>query len=69
MVLGGKDINWIETEKTLDWMTQYATCFGCEKGGGPPDCAIRTCADDKGYQLCSQCDELDDCSKFDWLRD
>jgi hypothetical protein len=69
MVPGGKDINWTDTEKTLDWMTQYATCVGCEKGGGPPDCAIKTCAQEKGYLLCNQCNEIDDCNKFDWLQD
>lgn len=69
MVPGGNDINWIETEKTLDWMSQYATCDGCGKGGGPPDCGIRSCATDNDYQLCSQCKELDDCNKFDFLQD
>ncbi|MEE9509476.1 MAG: DUF3795 domain-containing protein [Candidatus Bathyarchaeia archaeon] len=69
MVPGGKDINWIETEKTMDWMSQYATCAGCEKGGGPPDCGIRSCATEKGFQLCNECSELADCNKFDWLQD
>jgi hypothetical protein len=69
LVPGGKDINWIETEKTLDWMTQYATCNGCGRGGGPPDCGIRACAKDKGYQLCNQCNEIEACDKFDWLQD
>jgi hypothetical protein len=67
MVPGGAEIDWTETEKTLDWMTKYAGCLGCEKGGGPPDCAIRLCANEKGFQLCSQCGELDDCGKFEWL--
>jgi len=66
---GGGDLNWAETERTLDWMVQNANCAGCERGGGPPDCTIRTCAGDKGIELCSQCGGLDDCSKFDWLQD
>lgn len=69
MVPGGAEINWAETEKTLEWMTKYANCQGCEKGGGPPDCTIRLCANEKGIQLCSQCGELDGCNKFDWLGD
>jgi hypothetical protein len=69
LVPGGAEIDWAETEKTLEWMTKYAGCQGCENGGGPPDCAIRLCADDKNIQLCSQCGELDGCKKFDWLGD
>jgi hypothetical protein len=63
----GSGLNWDETEKTLNWMTKYAYCEGCEKGGGPPDCVIRLCANEKGYELCNMCSELDDCTKFDWL--
>lgn len=69
LVPGGAEINWAETEKTLMWMTKYANCQGCEKGGGPPDCTIRLCANEKSIQLCSQCGELDGCNKFDWLGD
>jgi hypothetical protein len=63
----GSDLDWEETEKTLNWMTKYAYCGGCEKGGGPPNCAIRICAKEKGYDICNMCIELDDCTKFDWL--
>jgi len=69
MVPGGAEIYWAMTEKTLEWMTKYANCRGCENGGGPPDYAIRLCANEKGIQLCSQCGELDGCKKFDWLDD
>jgi hypothetical protein len=69
MVPGGAEIDWAETEKTLEWMTKYANCQGCEKGGGPPDCTIRSCANEKDTQLCSRCSELDGCKKFDWLGD
>ncbi len=69
MVPGGAEIDWAETEKTLEWMTRYANCQGCEKGGGPPDCAIRLCANEKGIRLCSKCGELDGCKKFGWLGD
>ena len=46
-VPGGSDLNWEATEKTLGWMTKYAYCAGCERGGGPPNCAIRMCANEK----------------------
>jgi len=67
LVPEGKDLNWDDTEKTLNWMTKYAYCAGCEQGGGPPNCAIRICAKEKTYDLCNICSELDDCTKFDWL--
>jgi hypothetical protein len=67
MVLGGSDLDWEDTEKALNWMTNYAFCEGCEKGGGPPNCAIRICAKSKEFELCNECDELGNCTKFDWL--
>ena len=69
MVPGGAELDWEVTEKTLDWMTKYAFCAGCEKGGGSPTCAIRICANEKGFSLCNECDELEACTKFDWLGD
>lgn len=66
---GGAELDWESTEKTLGWMNTYAYCAGCEKGGGPPDCVIRACANEKGYEMCNECDELADCKKFDWLGD
>ena len=48
-------------------MQTYTRCFGCERGGGPPDCQIRSCSREKGYVLCSNCPDLEGCKKFDWL--
>lgn len=67
LVPEGGNLNWEETERTLNWMIKYAYCAGCEEGGGPPDCAIRLCAYEKGYDLCNTCSELDECSRFSWL--
>lgn len=69
MVPEGEDIDWTAVIRGLDWMTKYALCAGCEMDGGPPECPIRTCAREKGYPLCSLCDELEPCTKFDWLKD
>lgn len=66
---GGSEINWDETQKTMKWLTQNAHCIGCEMGGGPPDCAIRLCSKEKGYTLCNMCEELETCTKFEWLGD
>ena len=50
-------------------MTKYAYCAGCENGGGPPDCTIRMCTNEKAYGLCNECGDLGECAKFDWLGD
>ncbi|RME62997.1 MAG: DUF3795 domain-containing protein [Nitrospirae bacterium] len=43
-------------------------CRGCRQGGGPPFCRIRRCAQRKALQGCWQCDELNRCTKLDFLR-
>lgn len=68
-VPGGEAIDWAAVDRALTWMETYARCAGCENGGGPPDCTIRICAREKGYDLCSSCEELEECTRFDWLRD
>jgi hypothetical protein len=68
-VPGGSEIDFEQFYAYLDWTATHTRCRGCEKGGGPPDCTIRNCANDKGYQLCSECAELEGCGKFDWLKD
>jgi hypothetical protein len=68
-VPGGAELDWTSTERTLKWMTKNTNCKGCERGGGSPDCAIRVCAKEKGFSLCNECDELESCTKFDYLGD
>jgi hypothetical protein len=65
----GERIDWENMVAGLEWMKKYATCAGCESGGGPPDCTIRICARDRGIELCSSCDDLSSCENFDWLED
>jgi hypothetical protein len=66
-VPGGEVIDWSAVDRGLDWMEKYAVCAGCGNGGGPPDCTIRICARERGYELCSSCQDLDSCTKFEWL--
>jgi len=66
-VPGGEAIDWAEVDRALTWMETYSRCAGCENGGGPPECTIRICTQEKGYDLCSSCEELEDCTRFDWL--
>jgi hypothetical protein len=48
-------------------MTKYTGCRGCLSGGGFPGCGIRICAREKGYSICNECSDLEDCTKFDYL--
>lgn len=66
---GGSEIDFNQLGKSLDWVHTYTRCLGCEQGGGPPDCAIRACAKERGYDICSQCADLEECTKFDFLED
>lgn len=34
LVAEGENLNWDETERTLNWMMKYAYFAGCEEGGG-----------------------------------
>ena len=51
-----------EFEGVLEWlMTQ--DCLACRQGGGPPHCAIRICAKEKGLTGCWEC-EATACEKL-----
>lgn len=65
---GGEIIDWAAVDQALEWMVKNACCAGCANGGGPPDCTIRICARERGYDLCSSCEDLDSCTKFEWLK-
>ena len=65
----GTDIDFSKLERGLEWLQANVGCLGCERGGGPPDCAIRACSKEKGYRLCSECPDLERCTKFNWLGD
>jgi hypothetical protein len=48
-------------------------CFKCKPGDQPEgpvltNCTVRSCAIEKGYQACIQCDELKTCEKDLWKR-
>jgi hypothetical protein len=68
-VPGGETIDWAAVDRGLNWIQKYACCAGCQNGGGPPDCAIRICARERGYELCRSCGDLDGCNKFEWLKE
>jgi hypothetical protein len=39
-------------------ITFFGQCPGCQKGGGNPECQIRICSKEKGYQTCAECDSF-----------
>ncbi len=65
-VPGGSGINFAQLDRSLEWIDTYIRCRGCERGDGEPNCPIRTCAREKGYELCSECPELEECTKFNF---
>ena len=64
---GGADIDFKRFNKNLEWLSVNTRCVGCEQGGGPPDCAVRLCSRERGHTLCSDCQDLDLCDKYEWL--
>jgi hypothetical protein len=55
--------------KTLNTLiTFFGQCQACQKGGGPPQCPIRICCKEKGYQTCAECPSLP-CEKLKPLID
>ena len=67
LVPGGDELDFDELYKSLDWVSTYTACLGCERGGGPPDCSIRRCARERGYGICSECPNVEECDSFQWL--
>ena len=46
----------------------FGQCPGCQKGGGNPECPIRICSKEKGYQSCAECDSFP-CEKVQGIID
>jgi hypothetical protein len=64
---GGGDIDFHRLDQNLIWVGGAVRCPGCIKGGGNPDCPIRSCAKGRGFSSCSSCHDLKGCNKFRWL--
>lgn len=56
----------------IEFDPEKVFCYGCKVKEGTPlglpvkSCAVRTCAIDKGYESCIQCDGLAKCDKELW---
>ena len=42
----------------LEVLRATLSCWGCQNGGGPRDCEIRSCCEQKGYKICFECPEF-----------
>jgi hypothetical protein len=59
--------NFDELSRGLSWLAKYAACPGCQSGGGSPECPVRLCAKEKGFENCSKCDAIDSCKRMSFL--
>ncbi len=54
----------VEPEKIVGFMDvlkkigDSKQCLGCLAGGGNPVCPMKTCASERGYLTCAECDKL-----------
>jgi len=61
----------IEKKYGLSFDPEKIFCFGCKVPDKPlglvvEKCTVRSCAIDKGYECCIQCDQLPVCDKEIW---
>ena len=63
-----KDFDFKEFLKGLTSIQAMPACQGCLKGGGNPDCQIRTCASNKKLTECSKCDQPTACKNLETLQ-
>lgn len=62
-----------EAKRYLTVLKDWLSCWGCGQGGGPRECEIRKCCDERGFKLCFECPEFMGpsgiCEKFapEWL--
>lgn len=54
--------HWTGFEQVLEWL-KTQSCIGCRAGGGDPECAIRACAVERGFEGCWACPD-DGCEKL-----
>lgn len=51
--------NYESFEQVLNVLINFfGQCPNCQKGGGNPQCQIRTCCKEKGYKTCAECPSI-----------
>jgi hypothetical protein len=63
-----RDFDFNEFAKGLKSIQDMPLCEGCLKGGGRPNCEIRSCARSKNIEDCSQCDQQKACKNTEILQ-
>ena len=63
----------IKEHYNIDFDPEKIFCFGCKNEEKPAgvvltNCTVRSCAIEKEYDSCIQCDELTSCQKDLWTR-
>ena len=53
--------------KGLNWFAN-SRCIGCLKGGGMPNCEVRTCCIGKGLKNCYFCQDFEKCEKLSYQK-
>ena len=64
---GAEGVDAREFLKGLRSIRAIPVCPGCAKGGGRPECELRTCAQDNVVYDCSECDAPSRCAHADLL--
>jgi len=63
----GTDVpGFTEFWRFLESLHANGSCPGCHAGGGPPNCQIRACVQQRGLELCSQCPDFP-CARIEAL--
>ncbi len=54
-----------EFDQVMDGLVKmFGGCPGCFQGGGDPNCKARSCAKQRGFRTCADCDEAETCEKL-----
>jgi hypothetical protein len=61
--------HYSEFEQVMSGLVKlFGDCPGCLQGGGDPNCKVRSCAKQKGYRTCTECNEAIDCENLNPYR-
>jgi len=54
--------HYLEFDQVMDGLVKlFGDCPGCLQDGGDPNCKVRSCAKQKGYRTCAECNEAETC--------
>ncbi len=54
-----------EFNKVMDGLIKlFGECSSCGNGGGNLNCVVRECCGQKGYTLCVECSNMEECEKL-----